>query len=226
MARRTKTSRPQVGLRVSEDMRVRLEKAAKKSGRSINSEILERLEESFETETQYGGPLATVLIDRIGRAMAAVGECDGFYTFNKTGHGREWLSYQIPYARAAAAAVAILEINWPKVDGAVPSRTAAEGIKRTAAEVIERSAVEVERLGEIAAAEGSAPSTTARSSSMEAAAMWDRAIRKSDVRYGFAPAVEASEPQKLNEKIQRVYADLAELFAFLETRDREEKTDE
>ncbi len=226
MARRAKTSRPQVGLRVSEDMRVRLEKAAKKSGRSINSEILERLEESFETETQYGGPLATVLIDRIGRAMAAVGECDGFYTFNRTGHGREWLSYQIPYARAAAAAVAILEINRPKVDGAVPSRTAAEGIKRTAAEVIEQSAVEVERQGEIAAAEAPAPSTTARSSSMEAAAMWDRAVRKTNVRYGFAPAAEAFTPQELTEKIQRAYADLGALLAALGTPNREGKTDE
>ncbi len=226
MAQRKKTATVQLKVRMKEALRARIEKAAKAGSVSMNAEILERLERSFETENQYGGPLATVLVDRIGRAMAAVGECDGFYAFNKTGHEREWLNYQIPYARAAAAAVAILDINRPKIDGAVPSRTAAEGIKRTAAEVIERSAVEVERLGEIAAAEGSAPSTTARSSSMEAAAMWDRAVRKTNVRYGFAPAAEAFTPQELTEKIQRAYADLGALLAALGTPNREGKTDE
>ncbi len=83
----------------------------------------------------------------------------------------------------------------------------------------------MERQGEIAAAEAPAPSTT-RSSSMEAAAIWDRAVRKTNVRYGFAPAAEAFTPQELTEKIQRAYADLGALLAALGTPNREGKTDE
>ena len=222
MAKRGKSARAQVPLRIPEALRARIEKAAKAGSVSMNAEILERLAGSFEIENEYGGPLATALVKRMGRAMAAVGECDGYYTFDRTGHGREWLHYVTPYDRAFEVAVAILEVNRPKVDGAMPSRTAAKVIERRAAEAVERSDAEVARLSEIAAAEGSAPSTTARSSSMEAAAMWDRAVRKTNVRYGFAPAAEASTPQELTEKIQRVYADLAELFAVLERRDREE----
>ena len=152
MAQRAKTSRPQVGLRVSEDMRARLEKAAKKSGCSINAEIVARLERSFETESRFGGPRATALVEAMGQAMMAAGT-GGYHEFGKIILGQEWLDLPIPFDRAVAAALKILEHNRPSIDRII---LRIEGAK------------------------------------------------------------------ELNEAIQRVKADLAELFALLETRGREE----
>ncbi len=215
MAKRGKSARAQLPLRISEALRARIEKAAKAGSVSMNTAIVERLEQSFQTKRRFGGPRATLLGEEVGSLMAKVGECGGYYTYGKIGHGREWLDFTVPYDRAVAAVLDILEINRPAVDGAVPRRNAAEAIKRTAAEVIERSSIEVERLGQIAAAEGSAPSS-----------MWDHANRKIAVLHGLAPSTEASTPQELTEKIQRAYADLGALLAALGTPNREGKTDE
>ncbi len=216
MARHRKAARHQVGLRVSEDMRVRLEKAAEKGDRSINSEILERLERSFEAENRFGGPRATALVEAIGHGMMAGGECAGSYKFGKLGHYREWLDFQIPFDRAAKVALTILELNRPTVDGAPPLRTAAEAIERTGVEAVEQSAAEVERQAERAASDGPAPS-------MEPSAMWDRAIRRAHVEHGFTPPDEVSTPEGLREKIRRTYEDLGALLAALDATNPEEK---
>jgi Arc-like DNA binding domain len=47
MARREKDATVQVGLRVKESLRSKIEKSAKKSGVSMNAEIVRRLEKSF-----------------------------------------------------------------------------------------------------------------------------------------------------------------------------------
>lgn len=41
---------PQVNFRIPQELKDKLDKAAKKSGRSITSELVTRLEQSFETE--------------------------------------------------------------------------------------------------------------------------------------------------------------------------------
>ena len=126
MARRTKTSRPQVGLRVSEDMRVRLEKAAKKSGCSINSEIVERLDRSFQIENQYGGPRLSELIETIAVVMRSTGEHAGYYETSELTKRGKWMDLPFPFDQAVHAANAILERYRPPGKIVVPERTVAE----------------------------------------------------------------------------------------------------
>ena len=56
MAKRGKSPRAQVPLRIPEALRARLEKAAKAGNKSMNAEILERLEQSFQFDIRIGGP--------------------------------------------------------------------------------------------------------------------------------------------------------------------------
>ena len=212
MAKRAKSVRTQFPLRTSEALHAQIEKAAKAAGKPMNTEIVERLEESFATKRRLGGPRATVLGDEMGSLMAKVGECGGYYAFGKIGQGREWLDFTIPYDRAVAAVIDMLETNRPAVDGAVPRRNAIETIKKIGVEVIERSAIEVERQAQRAVAEAPEPSS-----------MWDHARKKTEVLYGLTPAAQVSTPQELNQEIQRTYERLGALLAALETSDPEKK---
>jgi|GEM_PF-2753998 hypothetical protein len=60
MTRRPKAATVDIGLRVKEPMRARIEKGAKKRGVSMNAEIADRLETSFTKEDMldrfFGGP--------------------------------------------------------------------------------------------------------------------------------------------------------------------------
>ena len=56
MAKRGKSPRAQVPLRIPEAIRARLERAAKAGKVSMNAEIVERLARSFELEDRFGGP--------------------------------------------------------------------------------------------------------------------------------------------------------------------------
>ncbi len=120
MARRAKTARPQVGLRVSEDMRVRLEKVAKKNGRSINAEVVERLERSFEAEDRRGGPRVVELIEIIGTMMKRTGEHAVFLETRKRANQGEWLDLPYAYHQATKAANTILKHYKPKGKVTVP----------------------------------------------------------------------------------------------------------
>ena len=216
MAKNRKPGSGQYPLRLPDDLRSRLKKAAKDRNISLNAAILERVEKSFETENRFGGPRATALVEAIGHGMMAGGECAGSYKFGKLGHYREWLDFQIPFDRAAKVALTILELNRLTVDGAPPLRTAGEAIERTGVEAVEQSAAEVERQAERAASDGPEPS-------MEPAAMWDRAIRRTHVKHGFTPPDEVSTPQELREKIKQAYVDLGRLLAAMEATNPEEE---
>lgn len=215
MAKKRKPGSGQYPLRLPDDLRSRLEKAAKDRNISLNAAILERVEKSFENENRFGGPRATALVEAIGHGMMAGGECAGTFKFGKLGHFREWLDFQIPFDRAAKVAMTIIELNRPAVDGTPPARTAAEAIGQTGVEAVEQSAAEVELQAQRAASDGPAPS-------IEPAAMWDRARRKTEVLHGFTPAADTATPAELREKIQRTYSDLGALLAALDKTDQEE----
>ena len=51
MAKREKTAIVGLTLRLREDLRLRLENSAEKEGRSLNNEVIQRIEESFRRET-------------------------------------------------------------------------------------------------------------------------------------------------------------------------------
>ena len=112
MAKERKTGRAQVGLRVSEEMRQRLEEAAKNSGRSINSEIVSRLDQSFETEDRLGGPRLSEVVERIAEAMKPTGEAAAFFADRSKLHNQgKWLIQPYAFDQAVKAANTILEYH-------------------------------------------------------------------------------------------------------------------
>ena len=114
MAKDRKTSRAQVGLRVSEEMRQRLEDAATSNGRSINSEIVSRLDRSFETEDRLGGPGLSALVETIATVMKSTGEHGAFMADSSKLHNQgEWLAQPYGFEQAKQAAEAIIEAHRP-----------------------------------------------------------------------------------------------------------------
>ena len=109
MAKRGKSPRAQVPLRIPEALRARIEKVAKARGASMNAEIVERLQRSFETESRFGGPRLVELIETIARVMKSTGESAGLYETGKLANQGEWLALPYAYNQAAKAAKAILE---------------------------------------------------------------------------------------------------------------------
>ncbi len=120
MAKERKTGRAQVGLRVSEDMRRRLEKAAKDRNVSINAEILERLERSFGIEDRFGGPRVIELIETIAAVMKSTGEHAGFYETGKVTNQGEWLALPYAYDQSTKAVAAVLKHHRPPGKVVVP----------------------------------------------------------------------------------------------------------
>ena len=115
MAEERKKGRAQVGLRVSGKMRGRLEGAAKNNDRSINSEIVSRLEQSFETEDRLGGLRLSELIEAIATVMRSTGEHAAFFVDRTKEHDRgEWLDVPYAFDQAVTAANTILEYHRPK----------------------------------------------------------------------------------------------------------------
>jgi Arc-like DNA binding domain len=58
---RRPTDTVQLKLRFSEDLRRRLQRGAQQRNCSLNTEIVERLEQSLRTESLYDAPLSTVM---------------------------------------------------------------------------------------------------------------------------------------------------------------------
>ena len=109
MAKRGKSPRAQVPLRIPEALRARLEKAAKAGKVSMNAEIVERLQRSFETEDRLGGPRAVELIETIAVVMKLTGESAGVMESGKLAKQGKWLSLPYAFDQAAQAAITILK---------------------------------------------------------------------------------------------------------------------
>ncbi|MCZ6861987.1 MAG: Arc family DNA-binding protein [Alphaproteobacteria bacterium] len=121
MAKRGKSPRAQVPLRIPEAQRARIEKAAKSRGVSMNTEIIERLERSFEIEDRLGGPKVTELVETIGIVMRSTGEHTAtFLDGSKTYDQGEWLAVPYAFDQARRAANTILEYHKPKGPIVVP----------------------------------------------------------------------------------------------------------
>ncbi len=120
MAKRGKSARAQVPLRIPEALRARIEKAAKARGASMNAEIVERLARSFETEDRLGGPRVVELIETIATVMRSTGEHAGFYETGKVTNRGEWLALPYAYDQAIKAATAVLKSHKPPGKIVVP----------------------------------------------------------------------------------------------------------
>ncbi len=126
MAQRKKTATVQFKVRMKEALRARIEKAAKAGNKSMNAEILERLEQSFQFEDRFGGPGLIEMIERMASVMRPAGELSGYYETSELTKRGTWMNLPFPFDQAVQAANAVLEIYRPPGQIVVPERTYAE----------------------------------------------------------------------------------------------------
>ncbi len=120
MAKRGKSPRAQVPLRIPEALRARIEKAAKETGQSMNAEIIDRLEKSFGSEDRLGGPRLVELLEAMASAMKITGQTAALAESDKVMNQGQWLRLPYAFDQAAKAAAAVLEIHRPLGERDVP----------------------------------------------------------------------------------------------------------
>ena len=147
MPKREPTAIAQVGLRIPEALRARIEKAAKATGNSMNAEIVQRLEGSFELEERLGGPQLKNLIEAIASAMKSTGQIAGDIEASGSTRPGSWLVLPYSFNQAFEAAVAILEAHRPKGEIIVPELGAGKTVGGDPEESRERHRQLLERLG-------------------------------------------------------------------------------
>ncbi len=123
MARRKKSATVQLKVRIKEELRARLEKAAKARDVSMNAEIGERLGKSFEYENRLGGPLVADLVELIGAAMRSTGEYGAFFATHQIHKDGKWLANPYAFDQATRAAMTVFNAHRPPGKITVPSPT-------------------------------------------------------------------------------------------------------
>ena len=120
MPERDATSIVQLKVRMREPLRARLEQAAQGTGHSMNAEVLERLERSFERQdladeiltATYGRQL-TGLLMAVGRTMKDAGTFAGFRATGTLEGSTNWLENPDAFDQGAKAATTIIEAFRP-----------------------------------------------------------------------------------------------------------------
>jgi hypothetical protein len=113
------TDKIQIGLRVPEDLREKIQAAASQRGVAVNKEISDRLEKSFDegmtfSETDGDGQLYSIL-RVVAAAMDSAGPMAAIMsTFNHEA-GKTWISNSIAYEQAFQAAVKVLTELRPQI---------------------------------------------------------------------------------------------------------------
>lgn len=115
MAKRKSTDQVQLNVRMREGLRAKLEQSAKKNYESLNREVVDRLERSFDRQDllvealsmTYGKRLAGILMI-VGRAMEETGRQAAFATdLRRSSDG--WM--EVPFAYREAVTTAALVLN-------------------------------------------------------------------------------------------------------------------
>jgi len=135
MSSRERTAVVQLKVRMREVLRAKLEKEAKQRGTSINAEIVDRLESSFErkdllTEVlslTYGRQVAGILM-LLGSAMNHAGvnsllTAAGGPFFDDNTDFTSWIDHPNAYEQAKLGVVAVLDALRPKGDVTEPKGT-------------------------------------------------------------------------------------------------------
>lgn len=108
MSRRKKSTKVQVPIRMEKTFRTKLANSAKARKASMNAEIVQRLERSYEIEKRLGGPQLVELIEILASVMKTTGERAGFAVSTEP-YGGEWLRQPFAYDQAVKGANRILE---------------------------------------------------------------------------------------------------------------------
>ena len=125
MAKRGKSPRAQIPLRIPEASRAKLEKSAKARGVSMNAEIVMRLERSFEVQDRLGGAYVAEILEVAGMAMRSSGRLAALFAGASLDN---WLVHPFCYDQAVAAAVAVLEAHRPRAEIVQPSPRVAQEV--------------------------------------------------------------------------------------------------
>jgi hypothetical protein len=129
MAKRKTTDQVQINVRMREVLRAKLEQSAKKNYESLNREIVDRLERSFDRQDlliealtlAYGGQVAGRLM-MIGRAMQEAGRMAAAAANPRTSPD-QWVRNAFAYRQAMEAVMMVLFDLRPEGDPAAPKTT-------------------------------------------------------------------------------------------------------
>lgn len=153
MARRKKSATVQIKVRIKEELRARLEKAAKARGVSLNAEIGDRLENSFEYESRLGGPLVADILESVGAAMRSTGELCAFFATYQISKDGKWLANPYAFDQATNAAMTVIEAHRPPGKITAPSPTVHQVVGGDPKESAERVQYLLTELGRLMAEE-------------------------------------------------------------------------
>ena len=105
--------RVSLGLRVTADIKRKLDAAIVRTGRTQSQEVELSLERTFAEEDRLGGPQLLELIETIASAMRLAGQHAGFLETHRVTNRGEWLARPYAYEQATKAAIKILEMHKP-----------------------------------------------------------------------------------------------------------------
>jgi TraY domain len=104
-----------MSLRVTAEIKEQLEKAARRSGRSLSQEAELRLERSFAQDGAMAAALGGPEIERVARLMAAAFKDGGAAASGSPELPvEEWIRYPDMYQAAIDAVVDVLSVRKPK----------------------------------------------------------------------------------------------------------------
>lgn len=172
MAKRKTTDYIQINVRMREGLRAKLEQSAKRNDESLNREIVDRLEQSFDRQEllvdavtlAYGRELGFLLL-AMGKAADEAGKQAGAIASITSGmRSPQWTTVPYCYQQAANAMMAILHEFKPKGEYRLPD---AERLKAMGIEKIKTDQIGISAGVQIAEAiKGKAPPELRRFASM------------------------------------------------------------
>jgi Arc-like DNA binding domain len=110
------TDKIQIGLRVPEDLREKIQTAANERGVAVNKEISDRLERSFGEEmvvSADGNADLYSILRVVAAAMDAAGPMAAIMSTLSPEAGKAWIGNSLAYEQALKAAVTVLEAFRP-----------------------------------------------------------------------------------------------------------------
>jgi Arc-like DNA binding domain len=115
------TDKIQIGLRVPDDLRAKIQEAAAARGVAVNKEISDRLERSFSEEMAIsadGSAELYSILRVVAAAMDSAGPMAAIMSTLNPEAGKDWINNSLAYEQAIKAAVAVLEAFKPQTAAA------------------------------------------------------------------------------------------------------------
>ncbi|MCU1340471.1 MAG: hypothetical protein JWO19_6052 [Bryobacterales bacterium] len=111
------TDKIQIGLRVPDDLRAKIQEAASARGVAVNKEISARLERSFSEEMTVsadGSAELYSILRVVAAAMDTAGPMAAIMSTLNPEAGKDWINNSLAYEQAIKAALSVLEAFRPQ----------------------------------------------------------------------------------------------------------------